>query len=211
MKVISTNIGASTTIEWNGKKEQTGIFKYPTNKSIFLNSEDVDNDIVIDRKHHGGVNKACYLYAADQYDYWKNLYPNLEWNWGMFGENLTIEGLDESQLRIGDIYKLGSALVQITQPREPCYKLGVKFQDQKIIKQFVKHNYPGTYVKILKTGSVTTGDKMILETQSANALTINLYYEFLFAKEKDQKTIELILKNEALPEYKKEKVRKLYK
>ncbi|MBO0592151.1 MOSC domain-containing protein [Cellulophaga sp. E16_2] len=207
MKVISTNLGKSTTILWNGKEEQTGIYKYPTSEAIQLLNEDVANDTVIDRKHHGGVNKACYLYSADQYPYWKNLYPNLGWDWGMFGENLTIEGLDESELRIGDTYKLGTALVQITQPREPCYKLGIRFNDSKIIKQFVTHNYPGTYVKVLETGTVTTGDDMILISQSKNSLTINQYYQFLFAKTKDPEVIQLILSNDTLPEYKKERLR----
>ncbi|WP_041557715.1 MOSC domain-containing protein [Cellulophaga algicola] len=207
MKVISTNLGKSTTILWNGKEEQTGIYKYPTSEAIQLLNEDVANDTVIDRKHHGGVNKACYLYSADQYPYWKNLYPNLGWDWGMFGENLTIEGLDESELRIGATYKLGTALVQITQPREPCYKLGIRFNDSKIIKQFVTHNYPGTYVKVLETGTVTTGDDMILISQSKNSLTINQYYQFLFAKTKDPEVIQLILSNDTLPEYKKERLR----
>tara|TARA_R110002051_G_scaffold157113_2_gene228707 strand:- start:3088 stop:3726 length:639 start_codon:yes stop_codon:yes gene_type:complete len=211
MKVISTNLGKPTTFTWNGKEEQTGIFKYPTTKAIYLGETDVKNDTVIDRKHHAGVNKACYLYAAEQYPYWKELYPDLEWDWGMFGENLTIEGLDESKLRIGDIYKLGGALVQITQPREPCYKLGVRFDNQKIIKQFVEHNYPGSYVRILECGEVTVGDELLLVNQSENTLTINQYYEFLFAKEKDAKTINLILENEALPEYKKQRLRKQLK
>lgn len=209
MKVISTNLGLPTTVLWNGKKEQTGIFKYPVNNPLHLGVTDVDNDTVIDRKHHAGVHKACYIYSADQYPYWKELYPNMEWNWGMFGENLTIEGLDESKLRIGAIYKIGSALVQITQPREPCYKLGIRFNNQKIIKQFVKHNYPGTYVRILETGNVAMGDELLLMKQSENPLTIYQYYEFLFAKDKDQETIKLILENDALPEYKKERLRKL--
>jgi MOSC domain-containing protein YiiM len=93
MKVISTNIGDAVTFEWNGATEQTGIFKYPTSKSLFLTKNDVKDDTVIDRVHHGGTNKACYLFSADYYDYWKNLYPNLKWDWGMFGENLTVEGL----------------------------------------------------------------------------------------------------------------------
>ncbi|MCR1026140.1 MOSC domain-containing protein [Cellulophaga baltica] len=207
MKVISTNLGKSTTILWNGKEEQTGIYKYPTSEAIQLLNEDVANDTVIDRKHHGGVHKACYLYSADQYPYWKNHYPDLEWDWGMFGENLTIEGLDESKLRIGSTYKLGSALVQITQPREPCYKLGIRFNDSKIIKKFVAHNYPGTYIKVLETGTVTTGDEMILISQSENSLTINQYYQFLFAKTKDPEVIQLILSNDALPKYKKERLR----
>jgi len=207
MKVISTNLGKPVTFLWNGKEEQTGIFKYPTNHKLELGKSDVSHDTVIDRIHHAGENKACYLYSADQYPYWKKLYPHLEWNWGMFGENLTIEGLDESTIRIGDIYKLGSALVQISQPREPCYKLGVRFNDQKVIKQFVKHNYPGTYVKILETGTVTINDEMILVKKSESTLTINQYYEFLFAKTKDPETVEIILANDALPEYKKQRLR----
>tara|TARA_R110000796_G_scaffold104102_1_gene213822 strand:+ start:208106 stop:208765 length:660 start_codon:yes stop_codon:yes gene_type:complete len=211
MKVISTNLGKPTTFTWNGKEEQTGIFKYPTKKPLYLGETDVENDTVIDRKHHAGINKACYLYSADQYEYWKKIYPNLDWNWGMFGENLTIKGLDESKIRIGDIYKLGSALVQITQPREPCYKLGIRFDNQKIIKQFVEHNYPGTYIRILESGNVVTGDELLLVKQSKNALTINRYYEFLFSKEKDAETINLILENEAVPEYKKERLRRQLK
>lgn len=204
MKVISTNLGKPTTFLWNGKEEQTGIFKYPTNEPLFLGAIDVQNDTVIDRKHHGGENKACYLFSADQYPYWKNLYPNLTWDWGMFGENLTVKGLNEDELRIGDVYKIGTALVQITQPREPCYKLGVRFKNQQIIKQFVQHGFPGTYLRILEKGQVHVGDEMLLVQQSTNPLTINQYYHFLFSKTKNLKTIELILKNEALPAYKKE-------
>lgn len=206
MKVISTNLGKPTTFLWNGKEEQTGIFKYPTDDPLFLGTTDVQNDTVIDRKHHGGAHKACYLFGANQYPYWKKLYPNLKWDWGMFGENLTIDDLNEDELRIGDIYKLGTALVQITQPREPCYKLGIRFENQQVIKQFVKHNYPGTYIKILETGSVKKEDTMDLVSPSKSTLTINQYYTFLFAKTKDPATVQLILDNEALPSYKKEKL-----
>ncbi|WP_047420580.1 MOSC domain-containing protein [Cellulophaga sp. Hel_I_12] len=206
MKVISTNLGTATTFQWKGKEEQTGIFKYPTNTALFLGANDVEKDTVIDRKHHGGENKACFLFSADQYTYWKALYPNLSWDWGMFGENLTVEGLDEDTLRIGDIYTLGSALVQITQPREPCYKLGIRFENQQIIQQYVEHQFPGAYVKILSTGSVKKGDEMQLVTQSKSTLTINQYYKFLFAKNKDPETIQLILDNDALPADKKEKL-----
>jgi len=200
-------LGTATTFQWNGKEEQTGIFKYPTNTALFLGANDVENDTVIDRKHHGGEHKACFLFSADQYAYWKALYPNLSWDWGMFGENLTVEGLDEDILRIGDIYTLGSALVQITQPREPCYKLGIRFENQQIIPQYVEHQFPGAYVKVLAAGSVKKGDEMRLVTQSKNTLTINQYYKFLFAKNNDPETIQLILDNEALPASKKEKLR----
>jgi len=116
MKVIATNIGESTTVDWRGRKIQTGIFKYPIDEPIFLKKEDVVRDTVIDRKHHGGEFKACYLFSSDYYNDWKNNYPDLDWDWGMFGENLTIEGLDENKLFIGDIYQIGDAIVQITEP-----------------------------------------------------------------------------------------------
>ena len=102
MQIISTNIAEPTTIEWNGQQIQTGIYKYPVEIPIYMGIEGVENDHVLDRKYHGGADKACYLYSADHYSFWKNKYPNLEWIWGMFGENLTVIGLDESEIRIGD-------------------------------------------------------------------------------------------------------------
>ena len=139
MKIISTNIAQPTTFTWNGKEITTGIYKTPTDAPIFLGKEDVKGDVVSDRKVHGGEFKACYLFSLNHYDYWKNLYPNLEWTYGMFGENITVKDLDESQLFIGDIYKLGNALVQITQPREPCFKLAHKFGSNTVLKQFIDH------------------------------------------------------------------------
>ncbi|MEM7486880.1 MAG: MOSC domain-containing protein [Bacteroidota bacterium] len=208
MKIISINIAEPTTIFWNGKKEQTGIYKYPTNKSLQLGQENVEGDTIIDRKHHGGEFKACYLFSSDDYPYWKEKYPQLEWNWGMFGENLTVKGLDESKLRIGSIYKIGNSLVQISQPREPCYKLGIRFGTQEILKQFINHERPGTYVKILEIGKVKTGDVMVLVKESENTLTIQQFYTLLFARKKDKGILKLALDNNALPSYKKEKLKK---
>ncbi|UII76577.1 MOSC domain-containing protein [Flagellimonas sp. HMM57] len=208
MKVISTNIAEPTTIFWNGKQEETGIYKYPTEKSLLLEQENVEGDVIIDRKHHGGEFKACYLFSSDDYPYWREKYPQLEWNWGMFGENLTIEGLDESKLRIGNIYKIGNSLVQITQPREPCYKLGIRFGTQEILKQFIDHERPGTYVKILKVGEVQTGDTMELVKESENTLTIQQFYKLLFARKKDKAILKLALNNDGLPKSKKEKLKK---
>lgn len=208
MKVISTNIGKPVTFKWNGKEEETGIFKYPTSNPLYLTKKDVKNDTIINRVNHGGVNKACYLFSKDYYDYWKKLYPNHEWDWGMFGENLTIEGLDESVMRVGNIYKLGEALVQVSQPREPCYKLGIRFDTQQILKQFVDHNHPGTYVKILEEGHVNIGDNLELVKESDNPLTVQQFYELMFIKKKPKETLELFMTNEAVPQYKKDRFKK---
>ena len=208
MKVISTNIGNPTTITWNGKVEQTGIFKYPTSEALFLGKTDVEKDTVIDRTNHAGINKACYLFSADQYPYWKGLYPKLEWDWGMFGENLTIAGLNEDEIRIGDIYEIGSAMVQVSQPREPCYKLGIRFGTQDIIRQFIEHGFPGTYVRVLEAGKVAVNDELILAERSENKLTVKQFYELLYVKNKDLEIVKLAISNPSLPEYKKARLKK---
>lgn len=172
MKVISTNIGEPVEIDWQGKKVKTGIYKYPVGAPIYLGKEDVKDDHVIDRRYHGGIDKACYLYSANHYVFWKERYPDLEWQWGMFGENLTIEGIDESTIRIGDIYRLGTALVQVTQPRQPCFKLGVRFGNQKMVREFFESPYPGVYVRVLEEGKVKVGDEMKLEKQASENMTL---------------------------------------
>ena len=208
MKIISTNIGKATTFLWNGREEQTGIFKYPTDEPLFLSKMDVLKDTVIDRVHHAGINKACYLFASDHYPYWKGMYPELNWDWGMFGENLTVEGLDESIMRIGDIYKIGNAVVQVSQPREPCYKLGVRFGNAKILKEFIDYGSSGTYVRILKEGEVKNGDELILQKKSENTLTVKECFQIILAKQKDPVLLQKAINNPSLPEYKRDRLKK---
>lgn len=200
MEVISTNIAQPTTFLWNGKEVTTGIYKKPTDVSIYLGEKNVRSDEVSDRKVHGGMFKACYLFSANQYPYWQKMYPNLDWNFGMLGENLTVEGLDEKKLYIGDVYKLGTAVVQITQPREPCFKFAHKFGNNDVLQQFIAHGYPGTYVRVLEEGDVKTGDSFKLVKQAEGSITIFQFFELLFAKNKNKEHIRLILNNDALPE-----------
>jgi MOSC domain-containing protein YiiM len=177
MKVISVNIGEKRTIQWRKKVVETGIFKYPSNSPIFLDKEDVLNDAVVDRKHHGGIEKAVYGYNENYYEFWKQLYPHLDWNYGMFGENLTITDLDETNIFVGNIYNLGEAKIEVTKPREPCYKLGIRFNDPKIIKQFWNSTKSGIYFKVLQPGSVNKNDKMILIKEAPDNPTIAQIYQ----------------------------------
>lgn len=172
MKVISTNIGKSKTVLWKGKEIKTGIYKYPVDIPIYLGKEDVQDDHVIDRRYHGGIDKACYLYAADHYEYWKNRYPDLEWNYGMFGENITVSGLDEKIIKVGSIYRLGSAIIQISRTRQPCFKLGIRFGDQNMVKQFIDSLLSGVYVRVIESGNVSVGDTFILEKEHQDGITI---------------------------------------
>ena len=206
MKIIATNIAKPTTITWNQKEVITGIYKTPTNTPIFLGKTDVENDEVTDRKYHGGEFKACYIFSEKHYAYWKARYPNLDWNWGMFGENLTVSNFDESEIYVGSIYKIGEALVQITQPREPCFKLGVKFDNQNILKAFIDHGFPGSYIRVLEEGFVKAGDPMIIQEEAQNSLSIKDMFSLIYAKDKDQNLLKLAIKNEALPEKKRIKL-----
>ena len=208
MQIISTNLGKPTTIIWNGREEITGIFKYPVDRPIRLESQAVLDDTVANKKVHGGIYKSCYLFSTDQYPYWKKKYPQLHWDWGMFGENLSVGGLDESTLYIGSIYRIGKALVRITQPREPCYKLGVRFKDQQILRQFIEHPYPGAYVSVIEEGEVKKGDSMELVEIAANPLSIQEFYQLLFATEKNKDHLKMAMENSALPVKKRDKLKK---
>jgi len=200
MLVISTNIAQPTNFIWNGKEVTTGIYKKPTEVPIYLGKEDVQGDEVSDRRVHGGEFKACYLFSANQYPFWQSLYPHLEWNFGMLGENLTVEGLDEKSLYIGDIYKLGNALVQITQPREPCFKFAHKFKTEDVLQQFIEHGYSGTYVRVIEEGEVKSGDSFELIKRQKDSITIFQFFALLYAKNKNKVHIRLILNNDALPQ-----------
>ncbi|HCE57013.1 MAG TPA: MOSC domain-containing protein [Prolixibacteraceae bacterium] len=192
MKVISTNTGKARDIEWNGRIVKTGIFKFPAEAPIFLGNEDVENDDVIDRRYHGGVDKACYLYSADHYAYWRNLYPALEMPWGMFGENLTVEGLDEAEVNIGDIFEVGETIVQATQPRQPCFKLGFRFHNNEIVRQFVDSGFAGVYVRVLQKGRVKTGDEFKL-IEKKQTISIRRVYELIYTDVFNKRAVEIAI------------------
>ena len=209
MKIISTNIAKPTTIIWNGNETITGIYKSPAKTAIYLGKEVVKGDEVSDRKVHGGEFKACYLFSTTHYEYWKNLYPNLDWNWGMFGENLSISDLDESQIMVGDIYKIGEATVQVTQPREPCFKFGVKFGTQDVLKQFIDYGFPGTYVRVLKEGFVNVNDTLELIERFQQSLSVKDLFDLLFLKSNNKELLKIAIACKSLPEKKRLKLSQL--
>ncbi len=177
MHVVSVNIGKKKIVKWNNKIYETGIYKYPVDEAIFLGEKDVTNDDVIDRRYHGGIEQAVYAYGENHYEYWKNLYANLDFNYGMFGENLTISNLWEEDIVVGNVYQLGDTKIEVTKPRQPCVKLGIRFQDVNMIKNFWNTTKSGVYFKVLQTGFVNKNDELILIKKSKNKLTIAQVYE----------------------------------
>ena len=176
MKVVSVNIGERKMVSWNGRSILTGIYKFPVSGSVYLDREEVRNDAIVDRKHHGGIEQAIYGYSENHYAYWKDLYPDLEWTYGMFGENLTISFLEETMLRVGDTYTLGEALIEVTKPWQPCMKLGVRFGTQQVLKQFWNSTKSGVYFKVLQKGHVQAGDELVLQKTDKSKPTIAEVY-----------------------------------
>lgn len=143
--------------------------------------------------HHGGIDKACYMYSFDHYAFWQKLYPNLDWKNGMFGENITVENLNEAEIKIGDVFKIGTAVVPVTQPRQPCYKLGIKFENQKIVDEFRNSPYPGVYLRIWEEGFVTKNNEFQLIKTNNNALSVLEVFQLIYAKNPKKEVLEKAL------------------
>jgi MOSC domain-containing protein YiiM len=172
MKVLSVNVGLPRKIQYNGQIINTAIFKDPVKGPIILRKVNLDGDRQADLTVHGGIDKAVYSYPVEHYDYWRKQFPDTDLMWGMFGENFTTEGLLEDAVNVGDQFQIGSAMLVATQPRMPCYKLGVRFGRMDVIRRFMTSGRPGIYFKILKEGEVKTGDKIKNIKRDKNNVTV---------------------------------------
>ena len=162
MKLISINVGLPRIVTVNGDPVSTGIFKEPVAGRVMLRTLNLDGDRQADLSVHGGPSKAVYVYPAEHYDYWKRELPGMDLSWGMFGENFTSAGLFESDVNIGDRFSVGSAVVMVTEPRMPCYKLGIKFGRADMVKKFLASERTGFYFAVLQEGEVRAGDPIEL-------------------------------------------------
>ena len=157
MRVVSVNVGLPREVVWKGRTVSTGIFKEPVAGRVMVRQLNLDGDRQADLTVHGGPEKAIYVYPAEYYAYWRKEFPDINLPFGMFGENFTVEGLDE-RVNIGDQFSIGSTKVMVTQPRLPCYKLGIKFQRDDILKRFLNSGLTGFYLSVLQEGEVEAGD-----------------------------------------------------
>jgi MOSC domain-containing protein YiiM len=178
----------------------TGIFKEPVAGPVMLRTLNLDGDKQADLSVHGGANKAVYAYPSEHYEFWRNELPDMDLPFGMFGENFTTEGMLEGSVNIGDRFRIGAAELMATQPRLPCYKLGIKFGRSDIIKRFLVSRRTGFYFAVLKEGEVEAGDEIELVGRDKNDVTIADITR-LYAFEKDDlKTLRRALETPALPE-----------
>ncbi len=162
MQVISVNVGQPREVDWKGQKVVTGIFKEPVAGRVAVRRLNLAGDRQADLTVHGGPEKAVYAYPAEHYSFWREQFPEMELPWGMFGENLTVTGLLEDSMHIGDRFQVGTAQLVVTQPRLPCYKLGLKFGRDDMLKRFLQSGLTGFYFSVFKEGEVAAGDPIRL-------------------------------------------------
>ena len=192
-------MGLPRQVRFQGELVTTGIFKKPVQGSVRLRKLNLEGDKQADLKVHGGVDKAVYAYAGEHYDYWRQELPDMSLPWGMFGENFTTEGMFEESVNIGDQFKVGTANLIATQPRMPCYKLGVKFGSMDMIKRFLASGLTGVYFKVMKEGELEQGDEIKLIKKDENSVTIKDIVRIYTIDKDDIQTIERAIKIKDLP------------
>ncbi len=179
MKLISVNVGLPRDINVNGKTVRTSIWKNPVEGRVHVSTLNLEGDQQSDLTVHGGVDKAVYLYPIEHYPYWGAQLPGVELPLGVFGENFSAEGILEDQIRVGDRLRIGSAEFMVTQPRLPCYKLGIRFDRRDIVKRFLQSKRTGFYLAVLREGEIEKGDEIeFIEKQPAGVTIteiVNLY------------------------------------
>ena len=179
MKLISVNVGLPREIMISGKTVRTSIWKNPVQGRVRVSTLNLDGDEQSDLSVHGGVDKAVYLYPSEHYSFWRVQLPDVELPWGAFGENFTSEGILEDQVTIGDRIRVGSAEFMVTQPRLPCFKLGIRFNRRDMVKRFLESKRIGLYLAVIREGEVENGDAIEFTEKQETGVTItdivNLY------------------------------------
>ena len=199
MKLVSVNVGLPQTITWKGQILTTGIFKVPVDGRVQVRRLNLDGDRQADLAVHGGPNKAVYAYPSEHYAYWQGEFPDMELPWGMFGENLTVAGLTEEAVNIGDSFRVGSAVMVVTQPRVPCYKLAAKFGREDIVKRFLASGRSGFYFSLLEEGEVEVGDPIESVSRNPYALTVADAARLYNGQSDDVELLQRAVKIDALP------------
>jgi MOSC domain-containing protein YiiM len=199
-KLISINVSLPNEVDFEGQKVITSIFKEPIEGRIILKTLNLDGDKQADLTVHGGLDKAVYAYSIEHYEFWRKVYPDIKMPNGMFGENFTTEGLMEAEVNVGDVFEIGSSKVIATQPRMPCYKLGVKFRRMDVLKKFLASGRSGIYFKVLEEGEVGAEDSIIQIKKDPTRVGISDIVRLYATDREDINMMRRAVKVEALPE-----------
>jgi MOSC domain-containing protein YiiM len=200
MKLLSLNVGTPQEWTWNGKPVLTSIFKKPVGGRRRVSFLNIEGDEQSDLKVHGGINKAVYAYDLSHYDHWKTILPGNDWEYGMFGENLTTSGLPDEDVRIGNIYQVGSVKLQVVQPRFPCVKINIRFNMPDMIERFAAERRSGIYFKVVEEGFMEENDPIELVELSPYPVSVSQYTECYYSKGADRQVLQILISIPLLPE-----------
>ena len=199
-QLVSVNVGLPREVMWQGRSVLTSIYKEPVAGPVVARRLDLDGDEQADLAVHGGPDKAVYVYPAEHYGPWRRELAPMELHWGMFGENLTTQGLSEKDVVIGERFAIGTAICVVTQPRQPCYKLAVRFGRDDILRRFVRSRRTGWYLAVEREGALSAGDAIVRLDRPAHSLTVAAVADLLFANRPNQADLRVAATLPALPE-----------
>ena len=200
MKLLSINVGLPREVNWRGKTVRTSIFKAPVAGRVRVTKLNLRGDEQSDLSVHGGADKAVYAYPSEHYAFWRNELPGMDFPLGAFGENLTTEGLLEDKVHIGDRFRAGSCEFIVTQPRMPCFKLGIRFDRPDMVKRFLHSGRTGFYFAVVREGDVAAGDSIDLVSQDENRITVTDVVGLYAKDEANQDLLRRASKLSALPD-----------
>jgi MOSC domain-containing protein YiiM len=209
MRIVSVNVGRPRLVMWRGRTVSTGIFKEPVAGRVTLRRLNLDGDRQADLAVHGGRDKAVYVYPSEHYPRWREELSEPELPYASFGENFTTEGLDETTVNVGDEFRVGSARVVVTQPRQPCYKLGLRFGRADMLRRFHESRLSGFYLAVSEEGDVGAGDTFELVRRDENNVSVADLYGLFAGDETPPEVLHRALRVEALPEGWRSAIREL--
>src|SRR5712692_3865020 len=172
-RLLSVNVGLQREVQWNGKTVRTAVWKFPVKGRRMARKLNIDGDAQADLAGHGGEQRAVFVYQMDSYHYWEHFLGRSDFVFGQFGENFTVEGLADSEVCIGDRYRIGGAVFEVTQPRVTCYRVGIRMNEPQMAALLVAHGKPGFYLRVLEEGEVEAGDEIEKIAGAPERLTVS--------------------------------------
>jgi MOSC domain-containing protein YiiM len=208
MELLAISLAVATQVEYNQRRISTGIYKQPVEGPVRATALGLEGDVQVDRKNHGGPDKAVYVYTVENYRHWERELQKSAFPHGQFGENFTVSGMPDERVHIGDLFRIGSILAQVTQPRVPCFKLGIKMGDPAFVPVFLRSGRVGFYLRVLEEGEVRAGDSITRVKEDAERLDIRDSMLARIPGPRQKEIIERALSIEALSEAWRDDLRK---